>query len=402
MLLKTLKITPWLLALSCLISGWWYGIGFRASVAIGLKKGIVTDLYPFWNGCHAVLSGIDPYGPEITTQNEISAFGTEAKNVKGEMKERQFAYPAYAAFATFPLGLVPFPIANRIAFWVFAGLLIFSLAWTRGIWDHKTVLWTILALGTYPIIFSIQSRQPTILFLALAIATYALFSSNHLCSAGVIAALSCGKPHVAMAILLPILVRSISEWRKYKSFVFSFATTLLALFIITNAVMSGWFPEWIGALYHYSHQAAGPSVVAVISGRAYYAVSALLLCSLLTSLWVKRGANLLSQVALSVMVFQLILPWEFYNSIALLIPIIWAFDNTDCVNQFALALLRVSLIEYWVATAIGAFLLQWNLATSLAWRLPALMLTPVLATTLIVVLSARNSLFVYHTTSERL
>jgi hypothetical protein len=390
MLLKTMKFGSWLLALSCLMSGWWYGIGFSASVAIGLKRGIVTDLYPFWNGCHAVLSGIDPYGPEVTVQNEIAAFGTEAKNIKGETKERQFAYPAYAAFATFPLGLIPFSIANRIAFWAFAGLLICSLAWARGVWNHKTALWIMLALGSYPIIFSIQSRQPTILFFALAMAAYALFSSNCLWSAGMIAALSYGKPHVAMAIILPMLIRGVSEWRKYKPFLLSFATTLVVLCLITTAALSDWFPEWIKALYRYSNQAAGPSVVTVISGRAHYVISVLLFCLLLILLWIKRRADLLFQVALSVLVFQLILPWEFYNSIALLIPIIWAFDNSGYANQFALALLRVSLIEYWLATAVGAFLLQINLATSLAWRLPVLMLTPVLATTSIVVYTART------------
>lgn len=375
-----------ILASLCLISGWWYGIAFSSTVQIGLKQGIVTDLYPFWNGCHAVLHRVDPYSAQVTLQNEIGAFGTPARNLLNTTKERQFAYPAYAAFATFPLGLVPFPIANRIACWAFGALVVLSVGWTRGKWDRRTALYAALALGTYPVIFSLQSRQPTLLFFGLAMAAYALFRCDHLWWAGIVAALACGKPHIALAILLPMFLRSIGEWVTRRAFLFSFTAALTTLSVATAVATPHWFVEWLGSLRAYSKHAAGPSVVTSLFGHEAFIGSAALCVLLVVLLWRARHGDLLSMIALSIVVFQLLLPWEFYNSVALLVPIIWIFDNLAEVNQITLALVRVSLVEYWVSIAVGAALLQLNRLTDVAWQLPVVMLTPILVTTTLTLL----------------
>ena len=327
------------------------------------------------------MHGIDPYGTQITLQNEIEAFGTTAQNLTTTTKERQFAYPAYAAFATFPVGLVPFPIANKIAFWAFGVLLVLSIGWTRGKWDCRTALYAVLALGTYPAIFSLQTRQPTLLFFGLVMGAYALFCSDHLVWAGVVAATSCGKPHVALAILLPILIRSAGDWTKYKAFLLSFTGAITVLFALATIATPGWCFEWLAALHAYSQHAAGPSVIASAFGHAAFIVSAALCVLLVFLLWRGRREDLLYTAALSVVVFQFVLQWEFYNSVVLLVPIIWIFDNPHEVHPFVLALVRVSLIEYWIATGLGAALLFLNQLTELAWRLPVAMITPLLVTT---------------------
>jgi hypothetical protein len=210
---------------------------------------------------------------------------------------------------------------------------------------------------------------------------YALYRSDRLYWAGIVAALSCGKPHIALAILLPVFIVSIGEWAGRRTFLLSFTATLAGLSAATSLATPHWFGEWLRALRAYSEHAAGPSVIASVFGRAASGVSIGLCGLLLILLWKQRHEDMLPLVALSVIVFQLVLPWEFYNSVALLVPIIWAFDNPAEVHQLVMALLRVSLVEYWISIGVGAVLLHLNRLTELAWRLPVVMLTPILLTT---------------------
>jgi hypothetical protein len=83
---------------------------------------------------------------------------------------------------------------------------------------------------------------------------------------------------------------------------------------------------------------------------------------LIAILWLRRQSELLPQVALAVVVIHLIVPYQFYNTIMLLIPALWIADNAPriaargTVNQITLAAVRISFVTLWLSNAVGALL----------------------------------------------
>lgn len=96
--------------------------------------------------------------------------------------------------------------------------------------------------------------------------------------------------------------------------------------------------------------ARGPLVVLYFGSDIGTALSVVLLLGLAAAFWQHRQSDLLFQVPLSVSIFQAITPYEPYNVLMLLIPVVWIVDNaheiaeSGAVNQIALAAVRVALI----------------------------------------------------------
>ena len=350
----------------------------------GLKVGIVGDFYPIWTASKAIMRHVNPYGPEVTEQDQIEAYGATAKAL-GKKDERRFAYPVYATFPLFPLGLLDFRTANEIALWLFAALTVLSVGWLRRKWDWTTVLYCAFVFSSYPVIFALQGRQPTLLFFGLAVASYALLRSGLLVPAAVLAALSTGKPHLAFPILLPMLLWSLAGWHERKRFAIAFAVSLLVLLSLASIVTPGWIPDWFASLRAYA-QLGNPSfAVSFLGNKLGLVVSAIVLLGLIAALWMQRESDLLFRMALSVAVFQLIIPVEIYSAVILIIPAVWAADNAllikhcGAVNQLALAVVRIAFVEFWLANAVGALLLHTTpLGKSIAWRLSVDMVFPVM------------------------
>jgi len=340
---------------------------------VGARHGIVDDLHPLWNGCRAVLHRTNPYREEITEQNEMKALGSRAGQVSGGL-ERQFAYPVFAAFSLLPLDLIPFSVADAVYPIIVAACALMYVGWLRGVWDRRTFLYIAFFFASYPVIYCLQSRQPTLLFFALALLAYVLLRNENPVFAGVLAALSLAKPQVSLPILLPLMVFAI---QKRRSFLTSFIVSLLGLCAISSVLVPGWVFEWIGAVGRYSREVDAP-IVTVLLGRAAPAVSGAIFFLLLVTLWVRRNEPFLFQMSLCVIVFRLITPNQFYNSVLLVVPVVWAFDNAASIPPLLVTFLRFSLIEYWVATAVAATLLAINHGTALAWALPGAMLAPIL------------------------
>src|ERR1019366_3582426 len=375
-----------ILAIVCLAASWYYATSLSSMVRVGLKVGVVGDFYPIWTATRAIMRHVNPYGPEVSEQNQIQAYGATAKAL-GEKDEYRFAYPVYATFPLFPLDLLDFHTANEIALWLFAGLSALSVGWLRGKWDKTSAFDCVLSFSSYPVIIALQVRQPTVLFFALAVGGIALLRADRLVPSGILAALSTGKPQVALPIVLPMLMWTFAAWHDRKKFAISFFTFLLALLSLSSIVTPGWIPEWIAALRAYS-QYAGLSIVDSFLGNEIgLAVSGLLFVGLIATLWLHREADLLFQIAFSVVIFQLILHSFIYSEIILLIPAIWVADNATriatCgwVNQLTLAAVRIAFIEFWLANAVGALLLHTTmLGKSIAWSMGirGLMVIPVL------------------------
>jgi len=378
------KLRATAIALLCLAGSWYYALSIAARGGFAMKPGIINDYYPLWNASRCILHRIDPYSPEVTEQNDIAANGVTAK-VLGTPIRQRFAYPAYATFPVLPLGLFDSGTAKQVALWLFAALVALSVGWLRAKWDGRTVLYTILALASYPVIIALQMRQPTILFFGLAVGSFALFRSGYLIPAGIVAAFAVGKPQIAAVLLLPMLISTVARWQNRKAFVTAFAFSLLALLLLASFVAPGWFPEWLEALRGYS-QSARPSAIAFMFGhKVSVVISVGLLLGLATLLWRHRKRDLLFQAAISAPVFYLITPFVDYNAILLLVPAVWIADNCHSIqeggtaNQLALAAVRVAFIGLWLAAPLGALLLHMGpLANRMAWGLPELLVSPLL------------------------
>jgi hypothetical protein len=375
-----------ILTVLCLAASWYYALTLLYTRGSNLNRGGVTDFYIPWNASRVLLNHVDPYSPEVTKQNQIANFGATSQAL-GEKDERRFAYPIYATFPIMPLGLIDFGTANEITFWLLAVLALLSVGWLRGKWDKITALYCVLGFSSYPVILALQVRQPTVLFFALAVGGFALLRADRLVLAAMLAALSTGKPQLALPIVLPMLMWTFAGWHERKRFAISFFTSLLALLSLSSIVTPGWIPEWIAALRAYS-QYAGLSVVNSFLGNEIgLAVSGLLFVGVIATLWLHRKSDLLFQIAFSVVIFQLIIPSFIYSEIILLIPAIWVADNAariaTCgwVNQLTLAAVRVAFIELCLANAVGAVLLHTTmLGKSIAWSIGVhgLMVIPLL------------------------
>ena len=136
-----------------------------------------TTTFQLWNTSRAILSHEDPYGLEVAERDQLFSYGANAKSL-GLANDRQLAYPLPALFPVLPLGLLEFRLADKLALFLMTVLITASIGWLRGIWDGATILYCILAFGSYPIIVALQMRQPTLLFLGFMVSTLALLRSG--------------------------------------------------------------------------------------------------------------------------------------------------------------------------------------------------------------------------------
>lgn len=387
-----MKMRTAVLVLVCLVSAWYSAICFSQAGGIGLKHGLSSDFYILWSASRAIMQGVDPYGPEVTEQNQIMYFGTTSKAL-GSKTEWRFPYPIYATFPLFPLGLVDFRIANQIVFWSFAALTFLSVGWLRGKFDLTTMLYSALAFSTYPVIYALQGRQPTVLFFGLAMGGYALLRSGRLVPAAIMAALSSGKPHLALAILLPMLLWTFSRWRERKRFAIWLGGSLLGLLVLSNMASPGWLPEWFDTIRHYAQYVRAPLLTLFFGSQIGPILSGLILVSLITILWLNRESDLLFQMSVSVAAFSLLVPYEPYNLVLLLVPALWIADNVTLItdsgatNQMALAAFRVALILSWAINLVCALLWHTsNRGRSIAWTLTGVMILPLLGSVVVMML----------------
>jgi len=373
-----------ILAVFFLVGSWYYALSISSTGGVAFKSGQPNDFFQLWSASRAILHRIDPYGPEVTKDNQIAVYGTTAAFAGGK-DDRRLEYPIIAAFPILPLGLFGFRIADTIAVLIMAALIFLCVGWLRGVWTPTTILYVLFTFSSYPVIVGLQMRQPTLLFLAIAIASFALARSGYLTSAGFMAVLACGKPHVAFPILLPLLIWALADWPVRKRFVSSFTISALALFTLGNLLVPGWFREWLSFLHGYS-QFAPPSVLVHLLGPRIGIIASLILTVGLTvSLWINRRSDLGLQVAFSTTVFCLIIQGQLYNMALLLVSAIWVADHaadlerSGVVSQVGLTVTRIAFLVFWTSTAIGGVLMHLNSPSrSIAWSVAVTMISPVL------------------------
>ena len=223
------------------------------------------------------------------------------------------------------------------------------------------------------VIVSLQMRQPTILFFGLILASLALLRSDRLLLAGLMAALACGKPQIALPVLLPMLIWTLEEWRERKRFVAALTISQLTLLAASDVLSPGWISEWLASVHGYSRYVDPSIVVSLFGVRSGSVVSSVLVSADGRSLVTPRSRSGIPGGP-SVGIFSMLIQSEIYNALILIVPAVWVADNIDRIqnsgtaNQLILAIVRVSFIEFWLAAPIGAVLIHTTpLGVSLAW-----------------------------------
>lgn len=363
-----------ILAVCCLAVSWYYAAAYWAESG----RGFPVEFYPFWNASRAILHGTNPYGAATTQENQIAAYGSPVGNAGIENQQR-FAYPVYAAVPLLPLGLLPFPAANNIAFVLFAALTLLSIGWLRHRWDWSTVFYCAFTASGFPIVYDLCSRQPTLLFFGLAVAGLALARSGWLVPAGICAALSLGKPHLALSVSIAELIWTVAEWRQRRRFATSFVLSAVSVFGLSCLLSRGWVSGWISTLQAYTRYNKPSLIVSLFGSSPGLVVSTLVLAGLVFALWQCRSSELLFLAGVAVAVIQLLIPYANYNAVILLIPTIWILDNgsqlasSGELGRFMLGLTRVSIVLFLAINPFGAILLHTSQSGRfIAWVLPSM------------------------------
>lgn len=323
-------------ALLCLLSSWYFAVVI-APAGLGLSAPSVQQgLFPEWFGCREILHHRDPYRPEATRQIELVVFGPTPTASAAPLNQHRFAYPAFFAVLFFPIALLPFAAAQSTALLVSALLTAISVPlWLQGEQCGKLdkLTFTVFALATYPVALALQLRQPTLIIAALLAASYCCVRSGRLAAAGILAALCASKPQLAIAVLLPLSIWSVAAWRTRKVFVLSLGAALSALLIAADLAVPGWFGEWMTTVAAYTHYAGGKPLLTDLLPFHFVLPAAVILMGAVV--WVSfkfRDSDLLFALSFSVAVFQLLFPFQIYNTVLLFPAALWMTANAGNIK----------------------------------------------------------------------
>ncbi len=319
----------------CLLSSWYFAVVI-APAGLGLNAPSVQQgLFPEWFGCREILHHRDPYRPEATRQIELVVFGRAPTASAAPLNQHRFAYPVFFVFLFFPIALLPFAVAQFAAFFVCVFLTAISMPlWLPGpqFTNLDKLTFTLFALASYPNLLALQLRQPTLIIVSLLAAVYFCVQSRRLMTAGMLAALCASKPQLAIAVLLPLSIWSVSEWRIRKAFVVSLGATLSALLIAAELAVPGWFGEWLATLAAYTHYAGGSPLLAdLLHGHFVLPASVLLMGA---AVWVSfrfHNSDLLFAISFSAAAFALLFPFQIYNAVLLFPAVLWLTANSNTV-----------------------------------------------------------------------
>ena len=101
-----------------------------------------------------------------------------------------------------------------------------------------------------------------------------------------------------------------------KAFAISLGATFSALLIAAELAVPGWFGDWLTTLRAYSHYAGSRPLLEEILRGYFFLPSAVLLIGAVV--WVSfkfRDSDLLFAISFSAAVFQLLFPFQLYNTV---------------------------------------------------------------------------------------
>ena len=220
-----------------------------------------SDLVPVWLGVSAAWHDSDPYSDQTTTRIQSAYYGRALQPSEQTTHNHiAFVYPVYTAIVLAPLAHMSLTTARR-AFLLAMPLLLAAsiLLWLRILEVHlpksRTILWTLLALTSFPVVWALRLQQPTILVAVLVAFGCWLLQTNNDIAAGLLMALATIKPQLVLPLIAWMILWSLAHrrWR----FVVSFGIISTALLIAAHLLLPGWFSLWRSSaidLLQYTHQ----------------------------------------------------------------------------------------------------------------------------------------------------
>lgn len=339
-------------------------------------RGWPNDFYQFWTASGALAHGISPYDHNVTERNQLYSLG----QISTIPDDQIFPYPAYAALPMIPLSLLPFKVVDVAAILFLGACLFFLPAALRLRFDLQSAALGVFALGCTPIAVALEMRQPSIAFLAISVAALTLVRLDQMHLAGIAAALASEKPQITLVVLLPIGVWALTDWNRGKKFVLSFALSLSSLIGVSFVLSPDWLSRWLSVLKTYKRVTMHPSLVGQTFGSFATVATAAILFLLVVVLWANRHRDLLTLSAISAPIVYAVGPFVDYNSILLVIPVVWMVDRYADLPALPLKFVTVSLAGLFLTPAIGLLLLR--SAPEVSWAISEIMVLPLLLSTI--------------------
>jgi hypothetical protein len=365
------------------------------------------DLYPRWLGTRELLlRGRDPYGPEVTREIQIAAYGEVLNSTQHNLArdEQRFAYPAYVLFLLAPTISLPFPVVRD----VFRLLLIVLTAASVPLWIHalklrltrtSAAIIALLMLGSYPVIQGLYLEQLTLLVCFLISASCAALASGSFVAAGILLALATIKPQLAVGVVAWLALWALGDWTHRKKLLWGLVLTMALLWLGAEWVLPGWIGRWWAAMHAYLGYNDPRSLLEILMGRfGGGVISVLVGLGVALSCWrVRRapaGSFAFNACLLSVLAAGLLIKPKFpLYDVAILLPAIltlWSYGRALWERGLAARVLvsaTACLIAWqWIWGLALAVLSLVALSTAQnGWKLPpaALFLLPLAVACLI-------------------
>jgi hypothetical protein len=341
-----------LLALALVFGGWFYGLKVSTMGLEAMGKAIppFVDLFPAWYGSREViLHHGDPYSDQVTAQIQQAIYDRTAGS---GMDQQRFAYPVFSVILFFPFALAPLPLAEKLAFAVFIALMVASIAWWTGkMKPRHLLLASLLAAATFPCYYVLVALQPTLIVATAMAAASAAARRGRLLLSGVLLALACVKPQLAIGVLVPLFAWAIHDFRRRWRLLLAFSCTGVALLAFGQLLLPGWIPEWLGVVRAYAGYARATSAILSLGRLPGMVLAAAIVAAVAIAVWRHRD-DLPFTSALCVSTVLLVVPLHLYDQFLLMVPALWLFANREAfaewTGQRLLALLDISLTLGWI------------------------------------------------------
>lgn len=281
-------------------------VAVRVAAGLGNGYSFGNDFYQVWLSSQDLLRyRRDPYSPEMTRDIQFGLYGRQLDpNRPGDPIDRRvFPYPAYADLLFWPTAEIPFPIVRVAILCVLIALtLMGAVLWLRAFdwapgWKWTAVL-MLLVISSYPALEGLFAGQLGLLVAFLLPASLVALRRQKFLLAGVLMAVTTIKPQVTALAILYLLIWTLNDWQKRKSFSVGFFSTLIALFAASLAVLPHWIQNWIHTILAYRHYTRPPLVTEVLtsplgprlSGPATLVLTAASLTVAVILAWKNRAA----------------------------------------------------------------------------------------------------------------
>jgi hypothetical protein len=386
------------------------------SVAKGIPRGNLSDLYPRWLGARELLlRGRDPYGSDITREIQAGYYGRpiDPERPNDPKDQQAFAYPLYIVFVLAPTVGLPFPVVQRIFLWLLVLLTAASVPlWLRSLGWRLSIpwqlVWIVLVTGCFPAIQGFKLQQLTLLVAALVAASMYNTVRGRLMWAGVVLAIAGIKPQLVVLVIGWLCLWVVGNWKERQRWLWSFAGAMAILVTGGEFLLPGWIGEFRAASAEYYHYTGGGRSVLDVALTPFWGrtVSVLLVVILFVLLWQIRHAAadttefrwaLSLVMATTLAVVPMFAP---YNQLLLVPALLWILQGIqplwkkNFLSRFLIALTALAVFWPWLAAGALAVSLLFLPASVVekAWALPLYTSLAIPVTTVATLLAGRGLL----------